>query len=64
MICFAALTHEKPDPLLFEGWAEATWGANYPRLLALKKEVDPNDLFIVRQGPNSEGWDLEGICKS
>jgi hypothetical protein len=32
--------------------------------LALKKEVDPNDLFIVHKGVNSEAWDDEVICKT
>lgn len=49
--------------MLEENWSEAVWGSHYPRLLALKREVDPKDLFIVYQGPNSEGWDKESVCK-
>ncbi|KAK7448042.1 hypothetical protein VKT23_013799 [Stygiomarasmius scandens] len=52
----------EPD-ILLENWQEATWGSNYQRLLAIKKEIDPKDLFIVRQGVNSEGWDYESVCK-
>ncbi|KAI0698162.1 hypothetical protein BC835DRAFT_1405494 [Cytidiella melzeri] len=50
--------------LLEEDWQEAQWGSNYARLLAIKKEVDPNDLFIVFHGVNSEGWDDESVCKT
>jgi len=52
----------QPD-ILLENWQEATWGSNYQRLLAIKKEIDPENLFIVRQGVNSEGWDYESVCK-
>jgi FAD/FMN-containing dehydrogenase len=32
------------------GWQDAYWGANYPRLQAVKRAVDPHDLFT---GPQS-----------
>ncbi|KAK0747104.1 hypothetical protein B0T18DRAFT_429941 [Schizothecium vesticola] len=37
-------------------FGEAFWGKNYPRLLRIKKEVDPDDLFWVQAGVGSEGW--------
>jgi len=42
---------------------EAYWGPNYPRLLEIKRRIDPKDLLIVRKGVNSEAWDDEIICK-
>ncbi|KAI0088618.1 hypothetical protein BDY19DRAFT_175233 [Irpex rosettiformis] len=50
--------------LLEEDWQLAQWGTNYPRLLSIKKKIDPHDLFIVYHGVNSEGWDSESVCKS
>lgn len=38
------------------GWQQAFWGANYPRLLELKKKYDPTELFYVHHGVGSEGW--------
>lgn len=46
-------------------WQQAYWGdANYAKLLTIKKSIDPEDTFIVRQGVNSEAWDGEVICKT
>ncbi|TFY77864.1 hypothetical protein EWM64_g6152 [Hericium alpestre] len=53
----------EPD-ILLEDWQEAQWASNYPRLRAIKKAIDPNDLLIIRHGVNSEGWDDEIICKT
>lgn len=39
------------------------FGANYPRLLHVKKLYDPDDLFIVAAGVGSERWDAAGICR-
>ncbi|KAL4806168.1 chanoclavine-I synthase oxidoreductase protein [Aspergillus unguis] len=47
----------EPD---FQG---AYWGPNYKRLLEIKREWDPEDLFICRQGVGSENWDAEGMCR-
>ncbi|KAF5343248.1 hypothetical protein D9758_013433 [Tetrapyrgos nigripes] len=49
---------------LEENFSFTYWGEQYPRLLAIKKEIDPNDLLIVRKGVNSEAWDDEITCKS
>jgi FAD binding domain/Berberine and berberine like len=32
------------------------WGANYPRLLSIKKKVDPHDVFWCRACVGNEGW--------
>jgi len=37
-------------------WQQDFWGANYPRLLSIKKKWDPTDLFYVHHGVGSEGW--------
>ncbi|THU86839.1 FAD-binding domain-containing protein [Dendrothele bispora CBS 962.96] len=49
---------------LEEDWQIAQWGVQYPRLLTIKKEIDPEDLLIVYKGVNSEEWDDEIICKT
>ncbi|KAK7468968.1 hypothetical protein VKT23_003467 [Stygiomarasmius scandens] len=56
--------HEDMADILEEEWQLAYWGEKYPRLLAIKKEIDPNDLLIVYKGVNSEGWDQEITCKT
>ena len=35
-------------------WRESFWGANYPRLLAVKEKYDPDGLFFVHHGVGSE----------
>lgn len=37
-----------------EDWQQEFWGENYPRLLAIKREVDPENLFRVHHGVGSE----------
>ncbi|KZT64785.1 FAD-binding domain-containing protein [Daedalea quercina L-15889] len=54
--------YNEPD-LLETDWQIAFWGSHYDRLLAIKQEIDPNDLLLVRKGVNSEGWDDELLCK-
>ena len=44
-------------------WQEAFWGANYPRLLALKEQVDPDGLFFMHHGPGSERWSADGFTR-
>lgn len=38
------------------------FSTNYPRLLKIKKEYDPYDLFIVSAGVGSENWDAASLC--
>ena len=35
-------------------WQRSFWGVNYPRLLAIKKRVDPDNLFRVHHGIGSD----------
>jgi FAD/FMN-containing dehydrogenase len=44
-------------------WQQAYWGANYPRLLAVKQRYDPDNLFFVRRGVGSEGWSEDGFAQ-
>ncbi len=39
-----------------KGWQTEFWGANYDRLLAIKKKYDPTNLFHVHKGVGSEGY--------
>lgn len=51
-----------PDPNQ-EYAPQVYWGKTYRRLLRIKRQWDPDDLFIVRLGVGSEHWDVEGLCK-
>jgi len=42
-------------------WQDAFWGANYPKLRAVKKTYDPGGLFIVHHGVGSEDWSPDGF---
>ena len=40
------------------------WGANYPRLLAIKGKYDPAGLFFVHHGVGSEAWSADGFTRA
>ena len=42
-------------------WQRSFWGSNYPRLFAVKQQVDPNGLFFVHHGVGSERWSDDGF---
>jgi FAD/FMN-containing dehydrogenase len=45
-------------------WQQSFWGANYPRLLAVKDKYDPEGLFFVHHGVGSERWSADGFKRS
>ncbi|KAL5361115.1 hypothetical protein BJX96DRAFT_185121 [Aspergillus floccosus] len=42
---------------------QAFWGANYQRLVQVKRVWDRDEVFISRRAVGSEGWDVEGLCR-
>lgn len=44
-------------------WQRAHWGANYPRLQAVKAKYDPGGLFFVHHGVGSENWSADGFTR-
>jgi len=44
-------------------WQRAYWGANYPRLRAVKARYDPDGLFLVHHGVGSEDWSDDGFTR-
>ena len=44
-------------------WQRSFWGANYPKLAAVKKKYDPDGLFFVHHGVGSEEWSADGFTR-
>jgi FAD/FMN-containing dehydrogenase len=44
-------------------WQHANWGRNYARLAAVKRQYDPDGLFFVHHGVNSEEWSADGFTR-
>jgi FAD/FMN-containing dehydrogenase len=44
-------------------WQQRFFGANYPRLRAVKKKYDPDGLFFVHHGVGSEEWSADGFIR-
>ncbi len=44
-------------------WSASFWGANYPRLAAVKRKYDPAGLFFVHHGVGSEAWSADGFTR-
>jgi hypothetical protein len=46
-------------------WQEAFWGSNYPRLLDIKRRVDPDDVLWCHPCVGSERWEVVGddLCR-
>ncbi len=64
-----ALRAVVPDPGAYvsesnyfdRSWQKSYWGANHPRLAAVKKKYDPEGLFFVHNGVGSEAWGRDGF---
>ncbi|HLY52610.1 MAG TPA: FAD-binding protein [Steroidobacteraceae bacterium] len=46
-----------------ERWQEAYFGSRYPRLKSVKRQYDPEGLFIVHHGVGSEDWSADGFTR-
>jgi FAD/FMN-containing dehydrogenase len=46
-----------------ERWQEDYFGSHYTRLKAVKKQYDPEGLFIVHHGVGSEDWSADGFTR-
>jgi len=44
-------------------WQRSFWGANYPRLQAVKAKYDPDGVFFVHHGVGSEDWIDDGFTR-
>ena len=44
-------------------WQHAYWGEHYDRLSSVKQRYDPDGLFFVHQGVNSEAWSGDGFTR-
>jgi hypothetical protein len=42
-------------------WQQSFWGDKYSKLLAIKKEIDPKDVFWAVNAVGSEGWVVESV---
>ena len=45
-------------------WQNAFWGTNYPRLLGIKRQYDPDNLFHVHHGVGTEDWTDDGFTRT
>jgi len=57
---FGPGTYGNEGDIMEPNFGEAFFGSNYPRLLQIKRAVDPTDLFWVPTGVGSEGWKVQG----
>ncbi|KAF2738971.1 FAD-binding domain-containing protein [Polyplosphaeria fusca] len=42
-------------------WQQSFWGSKYERLLQIKKDNDPRDVFWAANAVGSEGWTVESV---
>ena len=46
-----------------QNWQQEYWGANYPKLRAIKNKYDSGGLFFVHHGVGSEDWSADGFTR-
>ena len=44
-------------------WQHAYWGTHYDRLSEVKHRYDPDGLFFIHQGVNSDAWSADGFTR-
>ena len=44
-------------------WQQAYWGGHYARLADIKRQYDPDGLFVVHNGVGSEQWSADGFTR-
>jgi hypothetical protein len=47
-----------------KNFQQVYWGQSYTRLSQLKRQWDPQGLFVSKLGVGSEEWDSEGMCRT
>lgn len=68
MRCIARVTPEAgsyvSESNFFErAWQRSFWGERYARLRAVKAKYDPEGLFFVDHGVDSENWSANGFVR-
>ncbi|KAM6497608.1 FAD binding domain containing protein [Amanita muscaria] len=56
-------TYLNSASLYEKDFRKAFFGTRYPRLKAIKKAYDPDDLFLVAEGVGSDDWDKSLSCR-
>jgi FAD/FMN-containing dehydrogenase len=51
---FGSPTYYNEQSDFLANWQDSIWGSNYDRLLSIKKEYDPNNLFACKYCVGSE----------
>merc|ERR1712070_972307 len=44
-------------------WQTSHWGSNYKRLLQIKRNYDPDGLFVCHHCVGAEDWTTDGNCR-
>jgi len=57
---FAPGAYGNEADVMEKDFGAAFWGANYPRLLQIKRRVDPEDVFWAPTAVGSERWKVQG----
>jgi FAD/FMN-containing dehydrogenase len=59
----AAGSYVSESDYFVRDWQTSFWGANYPKLAAVKHKYDPAGLFFVHHGVGSEAWSADGFTR-